>query len=154
MKSNPGKLNHATTRVARRVLRWYFLTLLAVVAFSGCKPEAKAPPETKTVAAATVNPVGNYSLATVDGHAVPCTVQHEGHTMTIKSGSFNINADGTCSSKMSLEGRDAPIEVNADFTQAGSKLTMKWHGAGMTVGTLEDDTFTMNNEGMVFAYRK
>lgn len=111
-------------------------------------------PETKTVAAANTNPVGNYSLATVDGHNVPCTVQHEGHTMTIKSGSFIINADGTCSSKMFLEGRDAAIEVKADYTQTGSKLTMKWQGAGMTVGTLEGDTFTMNNEGMVFAYRK
>ena len=74
--------------------------------------------------------------------------------MTIQSGSFSINADGTCSSKMSLAGRDAAIEVKATYTQEGPKLTMKWQGAGMTIGTIEGETFTMNNEGMVFAYRK
>jgi hypothetical protein len=93
-------------------------------------------------------------LVTVDGNKVPCTVQHEGHTMTINSGSFIINADGTCSSKMSLAGRDTPIEVKATYTREGPKLTMQWQGAGMTIGTVEGDTFTMNNEGMVFAYRK
>jgi len=93
-------------------------------------------------------------LVSVDGNKVPCTVQHEGHTMTIKSGSFIINADGTCSSKMFLEGRDAAIEVKATYTREGSKLTMTWQGAGMTVGIVEGDTFTMNNEGMVLTYRK
>jgi hypothetical protein len=81
-------------------------------------------------------------------------MQHEGHTMTIKSGSFIINADGTCSSKMSLAGREAAIEVKASYTRQGSTLTMQWERAGMTTGTVEGDTFTMNNEGMVFAYRK
>ena len=31
---------------------------------------------------------------------------------------------------------------------------MKWQGAGMTIGTVEGDTFTMDNEGMVFVYKK
>jgi hypothetical protein len=31
---------------------------------------------------------------------------------------------------------------------------MRWAGAGMTTGTLEGDTFTMNNEGMSFSYHK
>ena len=45
-------------------------------------------------------------------------------------------------------------EVKATFAQEGSKLTMKWEGAGMTTGTVEGDAFAMNNEGMIFAYRK
>ena len=127
-----------------------------VLVCAGCKQEAKVAADTKTVAAtaADINPVGTYALVTVDGNKVPCTVQHEGHTMTINSGSFIINADGTCSSKMSLAGRDAAIEVKATYTREGPKLTMQWQGAGMTIGTVEGDTFTMNNEGMVFAYRK
>jgi len=122
----------------------------------GCKQEAKVTADTNIVTAATtdINPVGTYALATVDGNKVPYTVQHEGHTMTIQSGSFIINADGTCSSKMFLEGREAAIEVKATYTREGQKLTMKWQGAGMTIGTVEGDTFTMNNEGMVLAYRK
>jgi hypothetical protein len=31
---------------------------------------------------------------------------------------------------------------------------MRWQGAGMTIGSVAGDTFTMNNEGMVLAYRK
>jgi len=132
------------------------LPLFTVMVWVGCKPEAKVVGDTKTTAAtaADINPVGTYALVSVDGNKVPYTVTHEGHTMTIQSGSFLINADGTCSSKMSLAGRDAAIEVKATYTREGPKLTMKWQGAGMTLGTVEGDTFTMNNEGMVLAYRK
>ena len=31
---------------------------------------------------------------------------------------------------------------------------MQWQGAGVTIGTVEGDTFTMENEGQVFLYRK
>ena len=74
--------------------------------------------------------------------------------MTIQSGGFQINSDGTCSSKMFLAGRSTAIETRAKYTQSGPKLTMKWEGAGTTIGAVEGETFTMNNEGMVFAYRK
>jgi len=29
----------------------------------------------------------------------------------------------------------------------GAKLTMKWEGAGITMGSMEGNTFTMDNEG-------
>ncbi len=156
MKSDQNELRGEHGRATRRFLHLCLLPLFVVLVWTGCKQEAKVAADTKTVTApaADINPVGTYTLATVDGKKVPCTVQHEGHTMTIKSGSFIINADGTCSSKMSLEGRDAAIEVKATYTREGPKLTMKWQGAGMTIGTVEGDTFTMNNEGLVLAYRK
>ena len=156
MKPNQNESNGKRRQTTRHFLQLCLLPLCLVLVCAGCKQEAKVAAETKTVAAtaADINPVGTYALVTVDGNKVPYTVQHEGHTMTIKSGSFIINADGTCNSKMSLEGRDAAIEVKATYTREGSKLTMKWERAGMTTGTVEGDTFTMNNEGMVFAYRK
>jgi hypothetical protein len=117
-----------------------------VVVCAGCKQDAKV--------AADTDPVGTYSLVSVDGNKVPCTVQHEGRALPVKSGSFIINPDGTCSSKMVLSGSDSAIEVKATYTRQGSKLTMQWEGAGTTTGTVEGDTFTMNNEGMIFAYRK
>ncbi len=137
-----------------RTLLACLLPLFMVMACVGCKPETSKP---ETKAAAEPNPVGNYTLVSVDGNQVPCEVKHEGATMTIKSGAFVINADGTCSSKMvfSVASRgEASREVKATYTREGSKLTMKWEGAGMTTGTVEGDTFTMNNEGMVLAYRK
>ena len=33
-------------------------------------------------------------------------------------------------------------------------MGMKWAEAGMTIGTVKGDTFTMNNEGMVLRGRK
>ena len=156
MKTKQRELNGEQGRATRQFLQLCLLPLFMVMVWAGCKQEAKVAADTKTVAAtaADINPVGTYTLVTVDGNKVPGTVQHEGHTMTINSGSFIINADGTCSSKMSLTGRDAAIEVKATYTREGPKLTMQWQGAGMTVGTVEGDTFTMNNEGMIFAYRK
>ncbi|MGA2862920.1 MAG: hypothetical protein ABSF95_00360 [Verrucomicrobiota bacterium] len=156
MKPKQNELNGEQGRAARHFLQLCLLPLFMVMVWAGCKQEGKVAADTKTVAATTadINPVGTYTLVTVDGNKVPCTMQHEGHTMTIKSGSFIINADGTCSSKMSLAGREAAIEVKASYTRQGSTLTMQWERAGMTTGTVEGDTFTMNNEGMVFAYRK
>jgi hypothetical protein len=85
-------------------------------------------------------------------------VTHQGKPgLTVKSGAFIINADGTCSSKVVFvapSGNDTTREVKAAYTRHGSKLTMKWERAGTTTGTVEGDTFTMNNEGNVFAYRK
>jgi hypothetical protein len=156
MKPKQKESNGEQWRAARHFLQLCLLPLFMVMVWAGCKQEAKLAADTKTVAAtaADINPVGTYTLVTVDDNKVPCTVQHEGHTMTINSGSFIINADGTCSSKMFLAGREAAIEVKATYTRQGSKLTMQWEGAGMTTGTVEGDTFTMNNEGMVLAYRK
>ena len=31
---------------------------------------------------------------------------------------------------------------------------MKWEGGGTTMGDVEGNTFTMDNEGRVFAYQK
>jgi hypothetical protein len=75
----------------------------------------------------------------------------------VRSGSFTIKADGTCSTKTVFvppSGTEATREVSATYTKEGSKLTMKWQGAGMTIGTVEGDKFTMDNEGMVFVYKK
>jgi hypothetical protein len=154
MKQEQSELNGKRRQTTRHFLQLCWLPLFIVLVCAGCKQDAKVIADSNPKVAADTNPVGTYTLVTVDGNKVPYTVQHEGHAMTIKSGSFIINADGTCSSKMLLEGRDAAIEVKATYTREGSKLTMQWEGAGTTVGTVEGDTFTMNNEGMIFAYRK
>jgi hypothetical protein len=118
--------------------------------WTGCEPASKAPPPDS-------NPVGTYALVSVDGKAVPCSATHDGRNLEIKSGSFVISADGTCSSKITMTkpgGGDATIEVKATYTRQGATLNMKWERAGTTTGTVAGDTFTMTNEGMVFAYRK
>ena len=100
---------------------------------------------------------GEYALVSVDGKAVPCRVRHEGNEMEIKAGVFVIRGDGTCGSKITLvnpKGTEGVMERQAAYKHRNGTLTMKWERAGATTGTITSDSFTMNNEGMVFAYQK
>jgi hypothetical protein len=76
---------------------------------------------------------------------------------TIKSGSLTFGSDGTCVSKVtfSLPGReDASRMVKATYTRQDTNLVLRWQGAGTTTAKLQSNTLVMNNEGMLFAYRK
>jgi hypothetical protein len=113
----------------------------------------------KAKAAATRNTglAGVYTLMAVNGQKLPATVSHEGSALQVRSGTFTINPDGTCSSKMTFvppTGTEATVQTQASYSADGQKLSMQWQGAGRTTGTVAGSTFTMENEGMVFTYRK
>jgi hypothetical protein len=134
---------------APRILALGLLAVLLLLALTGCKNAA-----TNT---AEIYPVGVYNLVSIDGKTVPCNLTHEGAAMVVKSGSLTFNADGTCRSLSIFSippHPDIRREVNATCTQNGAELTMRWQGAGITKGQINGDTFTMNNEGMIFCYRK
>jgi len=100
---------------------------------------------------------GNYKLVAVDGSKVPATVSHDGMEMLVRSGTFEINADGTCISKTIFSpqsGYEVSRVANATYTRNGSELKMRWEGAGMTKGTIEREVFTMDNHGMIFVYSR
>jgi hypothetical protein len=112
---------------------------------------------TKAAAAGSKGVAGVYSLVTVNGQKLPARVTHEGAALEVRSGVFTIAADGKCNSKMTFvppSGSLATVETTATYSREGQKLDMQWQGAGRTTGTIEGNTFTMENEGMVFAYRK
>src|ERR1039457_3103007 len=73
-----------------RLLALSLLAVLLLLALTGCKSMPRA--------AAAIHPAGVYTLISVDGKSVPCNLTHEGVAMIVKSGSFTINADGTCRS--------------------------------------------------------
>ena len=119
------------------------------IILAGCQPS------TSPTSTASVD--GTFTLRTVDGLALPAKVQHGNAAVEVLSGSMAFNSDGTCVSKTVFRppaGREVHREVTADYVRDGSNLRMKWHGAGKTTGTLQGDAFTMNNEGMVFAYQR
>lgn len=149
MKSTHLQWYRDAGRGVRRAVCLCVPAALALAVLTGCSSGTKPQ--------GTVNPAGTYALTSVDGKNVPCALEHEGHALTIKSGSFVIAPGGTCASKIVFSppsGAEATREVKATYTQSGTKLTMRWQGAGVTEGTVEGDTFTMNNEGMIFRYRK
>ena len=51
-------------------------------------------------------------------------------------------------------GTEATRDVSTTYIKEGSKLTIKWQGAGMTTGTVAGNICTMDNEAMLFVYRK
>ena len=96
-----------------------------------------------------------YVLTSINGSHVPASVSHQGTALQVLSGTFTINHDGTCNSKTVFvppSGTKVVREVTATYTKDGSRLTMQWKGAGKTVGIIQGNTFTMDNEGMVFEY--
>jgi len=100
---------------------------------------------------------GEYALISVNGKPTPANITHEGAAMQVHSGTFTVKTDGTCITKTGFvpsSGTSLVREVSATYTKDGYKLTMQWKGAGKTVGTIQGNTFTMDNEGMVFVYSK
>jgi hypothetical protein len=149
MKPEPRPVPAKPRTLTRNLLCLPLLILLTAMISSGCRQEAKVGPDSDFT--------GTYTLVSIDGHKLPFTPPHEGGAPNVTSGTFTIHADGTCGSKVSFKlpsGVESSVEVSATYTRAGSKLSMQWKGAGSTIGTIEGSTFTMNNEGMVFAYRK
>ena len=149
MKTNPASPHlNIETNFTSRIIALIVLTVLLLLLFTGCKEEPRT---------SDINPPGTYELVMVDGNSVPCQLTHEGVDMIVKSGSIIINADGTCRSLSTFAvppHPDVHREVNATYTQSGAELTMFWQGAGMTKGKVDGNQFTMNNEGMIFTYRK
>lgn len=149
MKTKPPFANNHLENHAPRRLALSLLAVLLLGALTGCKSAATAT--------AKIDPSGVYTLVSVDGKSVPCSLTHEDVSMIVKSGSLTINADGTCRSLSTFAvppHPDVHRAVNATYTQNGAELTMRWQGAGMTTGQVNGNEFTMNNEGMIFAYRK
>lgn len=139
----------AITKFARRHVSGFAVTLPAAFLACGCN----GPGATSAAA----DPAGTYSLVSVDGKPVPTTLSHEGATLRVRSGTFIIGSDGTCSTTTAFvgpAGAEVTRTVNATYVRDGATLTMRWKGAGTTVGTSDGKTFTMVNEGVSWSYSK
>jgi hypothetical protein len=134
------------------------LLLLAIGLFlPACKQEASSPDKQAATAPAKSDHVGTYSLVSINGTKLPCTPPHEGGAPEVQAGAITLNDDGTLNTTTTFKvpsGQVTSREVSGTYTREGSRFTMQWTGAGKTTATLEGTTFTMNNEGMMFAYRK
>ena len=152
------------TQAVTRFVPWCILyALTACVLLSGCKraetsrPASPASSPAAADAAKLPDIAGSYTLVSINGKTLPFTVTHEGPGIQVTSGTFTIRPDVTCTSVVAFllpSGQAQSREVSATYTRDGSRLTMQWQGAGVTNGTVEGDTFTMENEGQLFLYHK
>lgn len=163
MKLESGRSSVLASSVRSLAPGCFVCALVAAVLLSGCRREEAPGPATRTPSPAATDAVtppeisGTYALVSINGKALPFTVTHEGPGIQVTSGSFTIRPDGTCTSVVAFllpSGQPQSREVGATYTREGPRLTMQWQGAGVTFGSVEGDTFTMDNEGQVFLYRK
>jgi len=163
MRAGPC-LRSVLTGAVTRFVQWSILCALAAfVLLPGCR-RAEAPrPATPAASPAAADTAklpditGSYALVSINGTNLPFTVTHEPPGVRVTSGTFTIRPDGTCGSASAFvlpSGEAQSREVSATYTRDGSKLTIQWQGAGVTYGTVEGDTFTMENEGQLLLYRK
>ena len=151
MKTVPLRHGEAASKTVPMILRYIAATFAICIFLAGC--QCKQQGETTTHPDIS----GSYNLATINGNTLPYTPPHQGGAPLVTSGTFTIKPDGNCTSKILFalpSGKSSSREVSATYKQEANKLNMQWHGAGRTIGTLEGDTFTMNNEGAIFIYRR
>ena len=147
MKMNRDSRSWTTRQFVRGAMG--ALAVGMVLVMVGCKPAR--------VASHQAVPAGVYTLVSVDGSPVPAKVTHGGHAMEVRSGALTFEAGNACATRTAFAltgGKEIVREVQATYTRSGAHLKMKWKGAGTTTGTLEGETFTLENEGMKFVYRR
>jgi len=146
-KPLPGGINWEAQ--APRLIALGLLLLVIAFFLTGCK--------TKGSAVAEVNPAGEYTLISVDARSLPCSLNHQGTPITVKSGAFTINTNGSCRSRITFSvspAGEVTREVQATYKLQQAKLVMQSEGAGITRGEIAGNRFTMTNEGNVFCYEK
>jgi hypothetical protein len=129
------------------------LAMTCILAMGLCLPACRQPSRT----AQTSDHTGTYTLATINGNKIPYTPTHEGGAPEVRSGTITINVDGTFTSAMSYGPPEAKIpsrDFSGTYTRDASRFSLQWKGAGVNTAILEGCTFTMDNEGILFAYRK
>lgn len=149
MKTNSSSFGSAREDYTPRLIAIMLLAFVLLCALT----RARAQTTNQTAIA----PSGVYSLVSVDGKTVPCTIDHEGTAMFVQSGTFTISTNGQITSVMTIsvgDRKDRRIDTHATYTLRDTELTMKWRNAGTTKGRVAGQTFTMKNEGMTYVYRK
>ena len=78
----------------------------------------------------------------------------------VLAGTLRLRADGTFLMAMSYRSlpngtqRFFVLPFSGSFGPVGGDYMMTWDGAGRTPVSVRGDTLFLNNEGMVFAYRR
>jgi hypothetical protein len=102
--------------------------------------------------------VGTYTLVAIDGNPLPYAPLHEGRRLIIvQSGTSTLKPDGTFTSTMSYTnptGAAFSRDFSGTYTLEDNRIAYTWHGAGRTTATIDGNTITMDNEGVLYTSRR
>jgi len=104
------------------------------------------------------NVSGEYTLVSIDSNPIPYAPTHEGQQgPQVLGGSMVLNEDGTFSMTMDYAGAPGNT-ISRDFSgtyeQSRDAFVFTWEGAGKTPVTIEAETLTLDNEGILFVFEK
>ncbi len=129
-----------------------FTTIVLAGIALGCKTTGEEPAEADT------DFTGTYNLVSIEGNPIPYAPMHLGRRQPqVVAGSITLHHGGTFASTMEYAndaGKTMSRAFAGTYTMDGAEFILSWTGAGRTTATIEENTFTMNNEGMLFVYEK
>ncbi|GJM27090.1 MAG: hypothetical protein DHS20C16_35050 [Phycisphaerae bacterium] len=128
----------------------------AVIALAGIALGCKTTGEESTDPDTDVT--GIYHLISIEGNPIPYAPMHLGRRQPqVVAGTITLHDGGTFASTMEYAndaGKTMSRAFAGTYTMDGAEFILSWAGAGRTRATIEENTFTMNNEGMLFVYEK
>jgi hypothetical protein len=105
--------------------------------------------------------VGTYTLRTANGQPLPTTVTAEGLTVTVKSGSVALNADGSCSHRLEVSTVIGGTPINDTTTyfctypvNGNNVVATDTDDGAVTAGTVSGTTLTVAEEGISLVYQR
>jgi hypothetical protein len=132
------------------------LALALVVGCASNKSTSSATLGASPAAALTVaTVVGEYTLVTVDGNALPHAPRAVAGTMArpVVSGSLLINPNGTFRLETAYGADSGPSAAATGTCYAeDDAVKMVWDGGGLTNLTLRGDTVLLKREGSEYRY--
>lgn len=126
----------------------------------------EAPPGTPVAAVAPDTPAGSWDLVSIDGAKLPAVPVDRDRppgappAPEIVAGRLVLAADGTFTQRLEIrfEREGAQQTMSRDFTgtwrREGAGYVLEWPGAGRTPATLEGDSFTYDNAGMLLRFQR
>lgn len=101
---------------------------------------------------------GTYSLMALDDRPVPTSIPEAGGQVEVLSSTLILSAGRklrmTTTFRPSAGATPISNELTGSYTLHGNAFTFTYSSGGRNAGTLDGDTIRMQNEGVVWLFRK
>lgn len=140
------------------------LLLAAALVLAACMPPAPSVQQAGAPASLAAL-AGRYTLRTIDGNPIPVSPVHPGapanaRAPEVLASTLVLREDGTFIMAMSYREptsgghRFFDMPFSGTWAPDGAGYRMRWDGAGQTGVTIRGDTLVLDNERIIFLYRR